>query len=301
MRRGVQALFGWRAARARPPPVGRDQTRLTAGALARGQTRLTAGALARGQKEGGHAVMPGVARRVLSEPVVSAERRPVYYLLGRLWLLASCLFSTRWLRGEHVDAPWFYALFSVALWYDGSLLPIVYFAYVGWTAGRPTRLAGRRLQLRSLRRRGAVTAAAVGPRAGSVARLRAGARDQVAVSGECGLGREVGVQQAVVVVERAGVAVAVPEVEPAQVCDVQPRAAVDRRPHEVGQPAGLLLLVEHRRTHLEDLERQTAQLRRAVDAGARGGEHAEHVVVGPPAARPPRAGVSGHADELHRP
>src|SRR5215510_9334722 len=76
-------------------------------------------------------VVQATARRVVSQPVVSADRRPSYRALGVLWVLVNCLFWVWWLRPEHVDSPWLYVLFSVALWYDASFLPTVYFAYVG--------------------------------------------------------------------------------------------------------------------------------------------------------------------------
>jgi cellulose synthase (UDP-forming) len=69
--------------------------------------------------------------RVQSTSALTRSQARVYTCLGLIWAAANIGFWLWWLQPEHVGAPWLFALMSVALAYDATVLPTAYLFFVG--------------------------------------------------------------------------------------------------------------------------------------------------------------------------
>src|SRR5215207_9031359 len=64
--------------------------------------------------------------RVQSTSALTRSQARVYMCLGSIWAVANIGFWVWWLQPEHVGAGWLFALMSVALAYDATVLPTAY-------------------------------------------------------------------------------------------------------------------------------------------------------------------------------
>ena len=69
--------------------------------------------------------------RVQSVPALTRSQARVHAGFGWIWLAANLLFWFWWLQPERVGAGWLYALLSLALAYDATILPTAYLFFVG--------------------------------------------------------------------------------------------------------------------------------------------------------------------------
>src|SRR6476661_2148832 len=68
--------------------------------------------------------------RVQSTPALTRGQARMHACFTGIWLAANVLFWVWWLQPDRVGAPWFYALLSIALAYDLTVLPSAYLFFV---------------------------------------------------------------------------------------------------------------------------------------------------------------------------
>src|SRR5947209_2365926 len=75
--------------------------------------------------------LSGRAAPVETSRELSRGDARAYRLFLLIWAAANLLFWSWWLRPEHVETGWLYALFTLPFAYEVTVLPSVFLFYLG--------------------------------------------------------------------------------------------------------------------------------------------------------------------------